>query len=163
MSSKFEIPDTELDHSDPRYRIMEAWADFESSYLHHHDEISVVGRELMIRQMDGEDFDYAVEIEERLQKRAPAFTSAGDLLRNRLDEVRGWQIEWEHHRHPSRANRENVGWVVGSLIGGDSTMLGYRAWMEISFVPADSGSGMMFLLPEMYKINLIPPDQADQG
>ena len=189
MLNKFENPEKDLPPEDPRFAIMEAWANLNAVSSEHLPKalqfISDFDWLVLSQKRDVPNFNYAVEMEAKLQQELPELNDALGTLRTALDKVSGWHITWRHYergeaigtsiteemaeeideriviasimRGPAQYHL-NQGWVVGSQVGVDRILGGINAWLEIGN-EQNASHGMYFQLGEMLAIELTAPDK----
>ena len=190
MLNKFETGEKDLPPDDPRFGLMSAWADVGGLFRQNRRVILPLIGDVnwlaMTERRDDPDFNYAVELETRLQTAAPEFTAALGRLRQALDAVAGWHITWrqyergevvdtELHESPIGDVEESViiasvvrgpaqyhlheGWIVSSQAGMDNVMGGIGVWVEVGS-NRDAAQGISFSMDEMHAIELTRPDQV---
>jgi len=185
MFSKFAMPEADLSPDDPRFVLMESWADFDGTYQAHYMEVAAALSEVSLqalRAKRGSGFNKSIALEARLQALAPQFAVAMQGLKRALDGVEGWQITWRHHergepigskvvaqeedmiasqvvRSPAQYHL-NDGWILGLQTGVDTTFGGLGVWVEIG-INADDPRGLNFPLAAMFAIELTPPSVSE--
>lgn len=184
MLNKFQAPNQELPPNDPRLKLMDTWAAADGIFRANGRSLSrLIGQveNESSNSNPGQDYNYAVELEKKLQTSMPDFCVALDGLRAALDGVTGYHIGWRHYRRGeviglsepdiignvsvSRTVRapaeydENEGFIVGSLVGPDRILGGIAAWVEIGQT-RESERGVHFQLGEMHNIELTDQSRA---
>jgi len=190
MLNKFEIGEADLPSDDPRFDLMSAWADVGGLFRQNRRVILPLIGDVnwlaMTERRDDPNFNYAVELEARLQAAAPEFMAALSKLRHALDAMAGWHITWRQYERGRVVDTElhegsvggieesviitnavrgpaqyhlHEGWVVGSQAGVDNVMGGIGVWIEVGS-NRDAARGISFSMDEMHAIKLTHPSPA---
>lgn len=186
MLNKFENPVLDLPSDDPRFMVMDTWANLDGLYRQQFKKIITLLGEFEWRAItersDNPDSNYAVRLEAQLQSELPEFNLALNGLRMALDKVSGWHIKWRHYERGEVVGSEyseevesdyvisrtvrgpvqyppNEGWLLGSQVGVDRDMGGINVWLEIGS-DQESLRGINYQFGEMHAIELTRPDQV---